>query len=40
LGWLPPETMAKSQDILMQYGGIKNKLPPENYFTNEFVPGN
>jgi NitT/TauT family transport system substrate-binding protein len=40
LGWMPPETIAKSQDILLQYGGIKNKLPTESYFTNEFVPGN
>ena len=39
LGWLPPETMSKSLDMLVQYGGIKNKLPIERYFTNEFVPG-
>jgi NitT/TauT family transport system substrate-binding protein len=39
-GWMSPETIAKSQDILLQYGGIKNRLPPQSYFTNEFVPGN
>lgn len=39
LGWIPPQTIASSQDILAQYGQIKNKLPIETYFTNEFVPG-
>ena len=40
LAWMSPEIMAKSQDILAEYGGIKNKLPIERYFTNEFVPAN
>lgn len=38
LAWLPPEVMAKSQDILVEYGGIKTKRPMDAYFTNEFVP--
>jgi NitT/TauT family transport system substrate-binding protein len=40
IGWLSPEGMAKSQDILHQYGQISVKKPVETYFTNEFVPGN
>lgn len=36
--WMSPDVMAKSQDILFQYGGIKRKLPVESYFTNQFVP--
>jgi len=39
LAWQPPEVMAKSQEILAQYGQIKTKQPVEVYFTNEFVPG-
>lgn len=39
LAWLPLDAIAKSQDILIQYGSIKNRLPPDSYFTNEFVPG-
>jgi hypothetical protein len=35
---MSPEVIAKSQDILIQYGGIKKKLPIEDYFTNQFVP--
>jgi len=38
LPWMSPEVIAKSQDILIQYGGIKKKLPIEDYFTNQFVP--
>ena len=39
LGWIPPQAIASSQDILIQYGQIKTKQPIETYFTNEFVPG-
>jgi NitT/TauT family transport system substrate-binding protein len=38
LAWMSPEVIAKSQDILIQYGGIKKKLPIEDFFTNQFVP--
>jgi hypothetical protein len=31
LGWMSPEVMAKSQDILAQYGQIKSKRPVETY---------
>ena len=37
--WMSPEVMEKSQDLL-EYGGIKKKLPTEDYFTNQFVPAN
>ena len=40
LAWQSPEVMAKSQDILAQYGQIKTKRPVDAYFTNEFVPAN
>jgi len=39
LGWVPPSDIEKAQEILVQYGGIKNRQPIETYFTNEFVPG-
>lgn len=38
LAWMSPDVIAKSQDILLQYGGIKEKKPIESYFTNQFVP--
>lgn len=40
LGWMSPEVIAKSQEILMQYGGIQKKLPATDYFTNDFVRPN
>jgi hypothetical protein len=36
---MSPDVMARSQDILAQYGSIKKQLPAEDYFTNQFVPG-
>jgi NitT/TauT family transport system substrate-binding protein len=39
LAWMSPEVIARSQDLLAQYGSIKKKLPVEDYFTNQFVPG-
>jgi len=38
-GWMSPAVIEKSQDILLQYGGIKEKRPVEVYFTNQFVSG-
>ena len=38
LAWISPEVMAKSQDVLYEHGGLKKKLPVEDYFTNQFVP--
>jgi len=40
LAWMSPEVMAKSQEVLFEYGGVKKKLPIEDYFTNQFVPTN
>ena len=40
LGWMSPEVMGKSQDILIKYGGIGKKLPVADYFTNDFVSPN
>lgn len=37
VGWLSPDAIARSQDILLQYQQIKTKRPIEYYFTNEFV---
>ena len=39
LAFMSPDVMARSQDILAQYGSIKKQLPAEDYFTNQFVPG-
>lgn len=38
LAWMSPEVMEKSQDILFQHGGLKKKLPIDDYFTNAYVP--
>ena len=38
-GWMSPAVIEKSQDILLQYEGIKEKRPIADYFTNQFVPG-
>jgi NitT/TauT family transport system substrate-binding protein len=40
MGWMSPEVMEKSQDILMKYGGVTKKLPAANYFTNDFIAAN
>jgi NitT/TauT family transport system substrate-binding protein len=39
-GWMSPDVIAKSQDILMQYGGVQKKMPITDYFTNYFVQPN
>jgi NitT/TauT family transport system substrate-binding protein len=40
LAWMSPAVIAKSQNILFEFGAIKKKLPPDDYFTNAFVPKN
>ena len=32
--------MAKSQDIVFEYGAIKKKMSPDDYFTDQFAPAN
>jgi ABC-type nitrate/sulfonate/bicarbonate transport system substrate-binding protein len=39
LTWIPPQDIEKAQDILIPFGAVKQRLPIETYFTNEFVPG-
>ncbi len=39
-GWMSPEVIEKSQDILAQYGGVQKKLPVADYFTDDFVQAN
>jgi len=36
-GWIAPEVMESSQDILLQYGAIKTKRSVADYLTNEFI---
>jgi len=38
IAWMSPDVIAKSQDVLFQYGGIKKQMPVDDYFTNQFVP--
>jgi NitT/TauT family transport system substrate-binding protein len=40
LAWISPEVIAKSQEVLFEYGAIKKKTSPDDYFTNKFVPAN
>jgi NitT/TauT family transport system substrate-binding protein len=39
LAWLSPEVMERAQEVLLQYGAVKERRPMGTYFTNEFVPG-
>jgi NitT/TauT family transport system substrate-binding protein len=36
--WMSPEVIEKAQDTLLQFNGVKKKMPVDAYFTNEFVP--
>jgi hypothetical protein len=36
-GWMSPEVIESSQELLLQYGAIKGKRPAAEYFTNEFI---
>lgn len=38
LGWMAREDWAHTVKIWTEYGGLKNPLPPESYYTNDFVP--
>ena len=38
IGWVANEDWEASQDLLFEIGEIKQKLPIETYFTNEFLP--
>jgi len=40
LGWMSPQVIQESQDLLAQYGGIKTKRAVDDYFTNAFIPDN
>jgi NitT/TauT family transport system substrate-binding protein len=40
MGWMSPEVMEKSQNILLQYGGVAKKLPVADYFTDDFIAAN
>jgi NitT/TauT family transport system substrate-binding protein len=37
LAWMSPEIIAKAQDILLTFNGVKKKMPVDDYFTNKFV---
>ena len=37
LGWMSPQVIEQSQDILMKYAGLEKKLPAAKYFTNDFI---
>ena len=36
-GWISPQVIESSQDLLLQYGAIKTKRPVADYVTNEFI---
>ena len=38
LGWMAKEDWELSQDIMINYLELEQKLPVESYYTNEFVP--
>ncbi|MFQ5914058.1 MAG: ABC transporter substrate-binding protein [Nitrospinota bacterium] len=38
LGWMARKDWEQTIDILTNYGGVKKALPPERYYTNDFVP--
>jgi NitT/TauT family transport system substrate-binding protein len=37
LGWMAKKDWQETVDILSEYGGMKNPLPAEKYYTNAFV---
>jgi NitT/TauT family transport system substrate-binding protein len=37
MGYIDPEGMQKTLDVLKQYGGVKTDLPATAFYTNEFV---
>ncbi len=40
LGWMAKEDWEETQEMLVQYLGLTNQLPVDNYYTNEFLaPG-
>jgi NitT/TauT family transport system substrate-binding protein len=36
-GWMSPEVIESSQNLLVQYEQIKTKRAPSDYFTNDFI---
>ena len=36
-GWMSPEIIESSQDLLIQYEQIKTKRAVSDYITNEFI---
>jgi NitT/TauT family transport system substrate-binding protein len=39
LGWTDRRDWEKAQEIMVTYGGMQKKLPVDQLYTNEFVPG-
>ncbi len=37
-GWMSVEDWRQTQQILLKYAGLEKEVPPETYFTNEYVP--
>lgn len=37
LGWMAREDWKETIEILTKYGGLKDPLPPEEYYTNDFI---
>jgi NitT/TauT family transport system substrate-binding protein len=35
--WMSPEIIAKAQDVLLTFNGVKKKMPVSDYLTNKFV---
>jgi len=37
-GWMAKEDWERTQDLMIDYLGLEQRLPVETYYTNEFVP--
>lgn len=37
IGYIDPQAMQKTLDLLKQYGGVKTDQPATAFYTNEFV---
>lgn len=38
LGWMAREDWQQTVETMAKYSGLKNPLPPERYYTNDFIP--
>lgn len=38
LGWMAKKDWEDTQEIMLEYGEMKKRLPVEEFYANEFIP--